>query len=59
MSETARRIKVLLHLYENGSSHIDELENDYNPKDMINSRLERLIEMDEITLDESGLSCDA
>ena len=55
MSETARRIKILLHLYKNGSSHIDELKYDYNPKDMVNSRLERLIEMDEITLDESGI----
>ena len=54
MSETARRIKILLHLYKNGSSHIDELRYDYNPKDMVNSRLERLIEMDEIKLDDYG-----
>tara|TARA_Y100000590_G_scaffold470346_1_gene664004 strand:- start:25288 stop:25665 length:378 start_codon:yes stop_codon:yes gene_type:complete len=55
MSETARRIKILLHLYNNGSSHIDELKYDYNPKDMINSRLERLIEMKEIISDQSGI----
>ena len=54
MSETARRIKILLHLYKNGSSHIDELKYDYNPTNMVNLRLERLIEMDEITLDKYG-----
>tara|TARA_B100000315_G_C14543091_1_gene571901 strand:- start:1507 stop:1761 length:255 start_codon:yes stop_codon:yes gene_type:complete len=54
MSETARRIKILLHLYKNGSSHIDELKYDYNPKDMVNSRLERLLNMNEITLDKYG-----
>ena len=54
MSETARRIRIILHLFKNGLSHIDELKYDYNPNDMVNSRLERLLNMNEITLDKYG-----
>ena len=48
MSETARRIRILIQLYENNSISIDQLKNEYNSGDMINSRLERLLKMGEI-----------
>ena len=54
MSETARRIKILIQLYQNDITSIDELKYEYNPSDMISSRLERLLEMGEITVDKSG-----
>ena len=54
MSETARRIRILIQLYENNSISIDQLKNEYNSSDMINSRLERLLKMGEIKKDASG-----
>ena len=54
MSETARRIRILIHLHENGPSNLRDFKHDYNPEIMVNLRLERLLEMNEITLDDSG-----
>lgn len=56
MSETARRIRMLLHIRQMGPSglRIQELEREYSPQDMIEARLDRLVKMRQLVLDADG-----
>lgn len=56
MSETARRIRMLLQIRQAGASglRIKELEREYSPQDMIDARLDRLVEMHQLVLDADG-----
>jgi len=48
MSETARRIKILIEIYKNKHLSIKSLENQYKSDSMISIRLERLIGLGQI-----------
>jgi len=50
MSETARRIKILLEIRKNKILKIENLTNDYQSDFMIKTRLQRLIELKNILL---------
>jgi hypothetical protein len=54
MSETARRVRMLLYLHELGGADKDSLLAFYSPKDMIDARLGRLVEMRQISLAPDG-----
>jgi len=54
MSETARRIRILLYLHEQGGADKDSLIAFYSPSNMIEARLERLVEMRQIALGSDG-----
>lgn len=54
MSETARRIRMLLYLYEQGGATAEELRTAYSPADIITTRLQRLVEMRQIGRDQEG-----
>lgn len=56
MSETARRIRMLLQIRQTGPSglRIQELEREYSPQDMIEARLDRLVKMHQLVLDDDG-----
>lgn len=54
MSETARRIRMLLYLYEQGGATADELFAVYPPTDMVTARLQRLVEMRQIARHADG-----
>ena len=54
MSESARKIRILIELYTNGATSLDNLGIVYNPDIIISERLKRLLEMKEITVDEFG-----
>ena len=56
MSETARRIRMLLQLRQAGPAglRIEELERQYTPKDMIAARLDRLVRMNQLSLAQDG-----
>jgi hypothetical protein len=56
MSETARRIRMLLQIRRAGPSglRIRELERQYSQKDMIETRLDRLVRMNQLSLAPDG-----
>lgn len=56
MSETARRIRILLQIRRAGPAglHIRELERRYSQKDMIEARLDRLVRMNQLSLAPDG-----
>lgn len=54
MSETARRIRILLYLRESGSMTMEELAKLYSSQNMIKIRLERLQKMGMICHDQDG-----
>ena len=56
MSETARRIRMLLQIRRAGPSGLDvqELERQYSQKDMIEARLDRLMRMNQLLLTPDG-----
>ncbi len=56
MSETARRIRILLQIRWAGPSglRIRELERQYSQKDMIEARLDRLVRMNQLSLAPDG-----
>lgn len=54
MSETARRVRMLLQLYEIGGATAGELLATYSPTDMIAARLARLLEMRQIACHTDG-----
>lgn len=54
MSETARRVRMLLQLYEIGGATAGELLATYSPTDMIAARLARLLEMRQIACHADG-----
>lgn len=52
MSETARRIRMLLQVQQSGPTglRVDELERQYSQTDMIESRLDRLVHLNQLLL---------
>jgi hypothetical protein len=54
MSETARRIRMLLSIRDHGSLHSGELAAEYSPEHMVRARLARLIEMGQVVRDADG-----
>jgi hypothetical protein len=48
MSETARRIKILIHIASQGQVTLSELEKKYTPTHMVSNRLARLVQMGQI-----------
>jgi hypothetical protein len=56
MSETARRIRMLLQIRQTGPSglRIRELEREYSPREMIETRLDRLMKMHQLVLNADG-----
>lgn len=56
MSETARRIRMLLQIRRAGSGGLraQELEQQYSQKDMIEARLDRLVLMNQLSLGSDG-----
>lgn len=56
MSETARRIRMLLQIRQAGAAGLPvrELESGYSPKHMIEARLDRLVKMRQLVLDTDG-----
>ena len=48
MSETARRIRILLHVLIHNGVNADNLRGDYSPRDMVAVRLDRLEQMNQI-----------
>lgn len=53
MSETARRIRMLIQIHQAGPAglRVTDLEREYSPQDMIEARLERLVKMGQLSLD--------
>ena len=56
MSETARRIRMLLQIRRAGPAglRVQELERRYSQKDMIETRLDRLVRMNQLSLAPDG-----
>jgi len=56
MSETARRIRMLLQIRQAGPTglRVQELECQYSQKDMIEARLDRLVSMNQLSLAPDG-----
>ncbi len=56
MSETARRIRMLLQIRRAGPAglRVQELERQYSQKDMIETRLDRLVRMNQLSLAPDG-----
>lgn len=54
MSETARRIRILLHVLVYDSVNADNLRSDYSPADMVVVRLGRLEQMNQIVRGTDG-----
>lgn len=56
MSETARRIRMLLQIRRAGPAglRVQELERQYSQKDMIETRLDRLVRMNQLSLAPNG-----
>lgn len=54
MSETARRIRILVHVLVYKSVNASDLRNDYLPRDMVVTRLYRLVQMKQITISSDG-----
>lgn len=54
MSETARRIRILLHVLAHGGVNADNLRSDYTPGDMVVVRLGRLEQMHQIARGSDG-----
>lgn len=54
MSETARRIRILLHVLAHGGVSADNLRSDYTPGDMVAVRLGRLEQMNQIARGPDG-----
>ena len=50
MSETARRIKILIEIKKNNFLDIDTLTKDYESSFMVKTRIQRLIELNQIKL---------
>ncbi len=48
MSETARRIRILIHIASQGQVTLSELEKKYTPAHMVSNRLARLVQMGQI-----------
>ena len=55
MGETARRIKILCHLFFYGSIESEDMKIQFIPKEQIRQRLQRLLELGQIT--KSGERC--
>lgn len=55
MSETARRIRILLHLYQHGSMTDREIAELYSPTNMVQVRLARLQKMGVLSRKQDGL----
>jgi len=55
MSETARRIKIIVFLAENNEADLVDLEKFYPPEDMIRTRLRRLSKMGAIEECQPGM----
>ena len=51
MSETARRIRILHEIKERGSVSQVELESFYKQEDVVDKRMQRLVEMEEVSFD--------
>ncbi len=54
MSETARRIRILLHVLMHGTVDADSLRSDYSPRDMVAVRLSRLEQMNQVACGPDG-----
>jgi hypothetical protein len=54
MSETARRIRILLHVLMHGMMDADSLRSDYSPRDMVAVRLDRLEQMGQVARGPDG-----
>lgn len=56
MSETARRIRMLLQIRRAGTAglRVQELEHQYSQQDMIEARLDRLVRMNQLSLGSDG-----
>lgn len=48
MSETARRIRILIYIASQGQATLGELEKKYTPAHMVSNRLARLVQMGQI-----------
>jgi hypothetical protein len=55
MSETARRIRILIEILQHGALPADALRDDYSPERMIRVRLDRLLKMRQIRRQADGL----
>jgi hypothetical protein len=54
MSETARRIRILLEIGRRGALPVEDLAKAYTPSDMIDARLDRLVRMNQLARGEDG-----
>lgn len=54
MSETARRIRILLHVLIHNDVNAGDLRDDYLPRDMVAVRLDRLEQMDQVARGPDG-----
>jgi len=54
MSDTARRIKLLILIAQGKLQNIEEIEADYSPRAMLKTRIERLLGMKQIEAVEDG-----
>lgn len=54
MSETARRIRILLHVLTHENANAEGLRDNYSPRDMVGARLDRLEQMRQIARGPDG-----
>lgn len=54
MSETARRIRILLHVLTHDDVNAEHLREKYSPRDMVSARLDRLEQMGQIVRGPDG-----
>lgn len=54
MSETARRIRLLVLIYQGRLSSTEDASESYKPQEMVANRLVRLVELGQLVQDESG-----
>lgn len=54
MSETARRIRILLHVLVHNDVNAENLRGDYSPRDMVAVRLDRLEQMGQVARGPDG-----
>ena len=55
MSETARRIRMLILIFKKGITTLDKLQENYSSDQMVTARLNRLLQMQEISTDNKGV----
>jgi hypothetical protein len=51
MSETARRIRMLILIFEKEINTVDKVHENYSADQMVSARLDRLLQMQEISID--------